>query len=141
MAIRGSCLCGGVAFEMTGEPRAATHCHCSRCRKVRGTSHATNLVTDLGGVRFVRGEELLTKYKHEDARFFGHTFCRVCGSSMPRVDEGRGIIIVPMGAFDEDPGIRPARHIWVDARAAWDVVDDALEKFPGAPPALFPPTK
>ncbi|HZJ68263.1 MAG TPA: GFA family protein [Kofleriaceae bacterium] len=114
-----------------------THCHCSRCRKVRGTANATNLLVALPGIRFVRGEELLSSYKPPDARTFTHVFCRMCGSSMPRLDENRGIAIVPMGAFDDDPGARPERHIFVDSRASWDEIsDDELPRFPGPPPAL-----
>lgn len=134
-SIHGSCLCGGVAFEMTGTPQRATHCHCSRCRKVRGTAHATNLFVVLPEIRFTRGEELLTSYKPPDARTFTHVFCRVCGSSMPRLDESRGIAVVPMGAFDDDPGARPERHIFVESKASWEQIsDDGLPRVPGSPP-------
>jgi hypothetical protein len=135
-SIKGSCLCGGVAFEMTGTPVRVLHCHCSRCRKVRGTAHATNMVVPLDGVRFVRGEDLLTAYKAPEAKRFGHVFCRVCGSSMPRFDEALGFAIVPMGSFDDDPGMRPQGHIFVDSKAAWDEIHDDLPRFPGSPPAI-----
>lgn len=134
--VRGSCLCGGVAFEMTGRPTRVTHCHCSRCRKARGTANATNLVVALDGLQFVRGAELLTTFKVPEAKFFTHVFCRVCGSSMPRLDEARGFAIVPMGAFDDDPGARPERHIFVESKAAWDVITDDLPQLPGPPPSL-----
>jgi hypothetical protein len=134
--IHGSCLCGGVAFEMTGTPTRVTHCHCSRCRKVRGTAHATNLFVALPGIRYLRGEDLLTSFKPPEARTFTHVFCRVCGSSMPRLDENRAIAIVPMGAFDDDPGARPERHIFVESKARWDEISDGLPQFPGPPPAL-----
>jgi hypothetical protein len=136
MAIGGSCLCGGVAFEMTGTPLRVNHCHCSRCRKVRGTAHATNLAVPLDGLRFVRGAELLTTYELPGAKYFAHVFCRVCGASMPRFDQQRSIAIVPVGAFDDDPGVRPERHIHVASKAAWDEITDALPQFPGAPPSL-----
>ena len=32
----GSCLCGGVAFEMRGQLKAITACHCTQCRKQTG---------------------------------------------------------------------------------------------------------
>lgn len=134
--VRGSCLCGGVAFEMTGTPRGVTHCHCSRCRKVRGTANATNLLVALDGVRYVRGADLLTTYKVPEAKRFTHVFCRVCGASMPRFDEALGFAIVPMGAFDDDPGIRPGRHIFVDSKAPWDEITDDLPRFPGPPPSI-----
>jgi len=138
MAIRGSCLCGAIAFEMTGAPMLAVHCHCSRCRKVRGTAHATNVATSLDGVRFVRGEDRLVTYRHADAKFFGHTFCRVCGSSMPRRDEARGWTVVPMGSFDDDPGFKPTAHIHVDSKAPWEDIADDLPRH-GAGLVVPPP--
>ena len=32
----GSCLCGGVAFQITGALRPVVACHCSQCRKQSG---------------------------------------------------------------------------------------------------------
>lgn len=134
MPISGSCLCGGVAFEIVVAPIRVALCHCSRCRKVRGTAHATNMVTALDGVRFLRGAELLTSFKAPDAQHFTHAFCRVCGSSMPRLDDGRNIAIVPMGSLDDDPGVRPQFHIWVSSKAPWDEITDGLPQFPKGPP-------
>ena len=56
----------------------------------------------LDGFRFLRGEELLTKYRLPEGKYFAHWFCSVCDSTMPRFDEARGIGIVPMDAFDDD---------------------------------------
>ena len=135
-SVKGSCLCGGIAFEITETPRSVTHCHCTRCRKVRGSGHATNLLVSLDGLRFLRGEDLLSKYRLPEAKHFAHWFCKVCGSSMPRFDEARGFAIVPMGAFDEDPVARPSRHIHVGSKAPWDVINDDLPQFEAGPPAL-----
>lgn len=122
---------------MTGTPVRVNHCHCSRCRKARGSGHATNLVVPLDGFVYLAGAELVSVYKVPDAQHFAHAFCRVCGSSMPRVDESRAIAIIPMGSFDDDPGVRPERHIFVDSRAPWEErPSDGLPTFPGAPPSL-----
>ena len=37
----GSCLCGDVAFEITGPVEQMGHCHCSMCRKFHGSAFAT----------------------------------------------------------------------------------------------------
>lgn len=129
-------MCGGVAFEMTGTPSGVTHCHCSRCRKVRGTGHATNLFLPLAGLRYLRGDDLLVSYMPPGAKRFKHVFCRVCGSSMPRFDNDRQIAIIPMGSFDDDPGVRPDRHIFTGSKAPWDEILDDLPAFPEAPPTL-----
>jgi hypothetical protein len=136
-SIHGSCLCGAIEFEMTATPRGATHCHCSRCRKTRGTGHATNLLVPLDGFRFLRGEELLTKYHPPAAKYYEHWFCKLCGSTMPRFDELRGFGVIPMGSFDEDPGARPERHIHVASKAPWETIAaDDLPRFDAGPPAL-----
>jgi hypothetical protein len=36
VAIRGSCLCGAVSYEITGSLGRTGHCHCSMCRKSHG---------------------------------------------------------------------------------------------------------
>ncbi|MEP7050269.1 MAG: GFA family protein [Pseudomonadota bacterium] len=134
--VKGSCLCGGIEFEVSDPPSGATHCHCSRCRKTRGTAHATNYMVALDSLRYLRGEELLSKYRLPEAKFYAHWFCSVCGSTMPRFDEARGFAVVPMGAFDEDPISRPNRHIHVASKAAWDVITDGLPQFDAGPPTL-----
>ena len=123
---RGSCLCGAVAYVITAPPLRCRTCHCSRCRKAGSAAHVSYLATELGGVRFTRGQELVVTYKVPEARYFEHAFCRVCGSSMPRDSAERRIAVVPMGSLDDDPGVRPEVHIYVGSRAAWDVITDAL---------------
>lgn len=131
---QGSCLCGAIQFEITAPPRGVTHCHCSRCRKTRGTPHATNGFVPLDALHFLRGEELLGKYRPPDAKYFSYWFCKVCGSAMPRFDEGRGFAVVPLGSLDGDPGVRPERHIHVASKAAWDTISDDLPQFDAGPP-------
>ncbi len=126
---RGSCLCGGVTFVVTAPPLRSRTCHCGRCRKAGSAAHMSYLVTTLDGVRVTRGEALLVTYKVPEAQFFTHAFCRSCGSSMPRKSAERGITIVPLGAMDDDPGIRPGSHIFVGSKAAWDVITDDLPQF------------
>jgi hypothetical protein len=41
--LKGGCLCGTVKYEVLGEPKRFYYCHCSGCRKVTGTGHASNL--------------------------------------------------------------------------------------------------
>ena len=42
MAIRGSCLCGGVRFEIDRACGPAEFCHCNRCRKLSARFAAYN---------------------------------------------------------------------------------------------------
>jgi hypothetical protein len=133
-APRGSCLCGGVSFVMSGPPLRCWNCHCGRCRKARSAAHASNLFSTAEGLRFTRGEDLLDSFKVPDAQRFTQIFCRVCGSIMPRADRDRGISIIPMGALDDHPGMAPQAHIFVGSKAPWYEITDALPQHQESPP-------
>ncbi len=132
---RGSCLCGEVGYVVEGAAVRCHHCHCSRCRKAKAAAFASNLFTAADGVRFTRGEELLSSYKVPEAKYFTQVFCRVCGSPMPRFDRDRNLAIVPMGSLDDDPGIRVNRHIFVGSKAPWYAIADDLPQYVEIPPA------
>lgn len=132
-APRGSCLCGGVTYVVEGAPLRAWNCHCGRCRKARSAAHASNLFTTSDGVRFTRGEHLIASHKVTDAQHFTHFFCQTCGSSMPRIDRGRGIAVVPMGGLDDDPGMRPQAHLFVGSKAPWYDIRGGLPQHSEAP--------
>ena len=123
---RGSCLCNAVTFVVDGPLKFAWFCHCNRCRRARSAAHASNLITAAGAVRFTRGADRLRDFKVPDARFFRHVFCQHCASPMPRVDEGRDIAVVPMGALDDVPAVLPSGHIYVGSKAPWFTIADAL---------------
>jgi hypothetical protein len=127
--VRGSCLCGSVTFVVGGQPLRCFHCHCSRCRRARSAAHATNLFTAADGIRFTRGQQLLTSYKVPEAERFTQVFCRTCGSIMPRIASDRGLAVIPMGALDDDPGIRPQAHIFVGSKAPWFEIADQLPQY------------
>lgn len=132
---RGSCLCGKVVFEVTEPFNIVHNCHCRRCRKARAAAHTTNGFVSLEGVRFLSGEDNLVSYKLPEAKFFTHVFCRTCGSGMPRRDTDRGISVVPLGALDEDPGVRAADHIFVRFKAPWYEPTDDLPRYEEGPPS------
>jgi hypothetical protein len=132
--VRGSCLCGAVAYRLEGAPRLARNCHCSRCRKARAAAFASNLFAAAGDVRFVRGGERMRTYRVPDARFFTHAFCASCGGDLPRVDPERGIAVLPMGGLDDEPGLRPACHIFAGSKAPWFEIVDGIPQHRERPP-------
>jgi hypothetical protein len=131
---RGSCLCGRVAFVVEADPVTARCCYCGRCRKGRAAAHASNLFVPADGLRLTRGQAELASFKVPGAKWFTQVFCRHCGSKLPNVDRERGIAIIPMGSFDDDPGIRPSAHIFVRDRAPWAGIYDDLPQYPERPP-------
>ena len=130
----GSCLCGEVAYEITGAPQRAMNCHCTRCQRGRSAAHASNVFYKIDQFRWTRGESLVTEYKVADARFHTAAFCSRCGSKVPKISAERGVVVVPAGALDTDPGIQPAAHIFVADKAPWFDISDALPQFAQMPP-------
>ena len=127
--VRGSCLCQTVKYELSEPFTLVQNCHCHRCRKARAAAHATNGFIPIDGVRFVQGEDNLAYYKVPDAKYFMQVFCKTCGSKMPRLDPDRGIAVIPFGGLDDDPRVKPMRHIYVDDMAKWYEITDDLPQF------------
>lgn len=131
--VRGSCLCGDVAYEVSTPMSIVHNCHCSRCRKARAAAHTTNGFTAMDGVIFFRGENRLRTFKLPSARFFTQVFCIGCGSGMPRLDPQRGIAVIPFGSLDDDPGRGADDHIYIGSKAPWYMITDRLPCFEGMP--------
>ena len=120
MIITGSCLCGAVAYEVRGPFTHFLHCHCSRCRKAAGGSHATNAIVRAGSPSAgLRGEAEVTRFDLPEAASFATGFCRRCGSPIPHLTRSGQAVIVPAGTFDADPGEKPSRHVHWTSRAPW----------------------
>jgi hypothetical protein len=133
--LTGSCLCGGVRFEVTQPFLRANHCHCSRCRKHSGAFGGTQGRVPREGFRLLAGEEHVRVYRPAEGAAV-KAFCEICGSSLfgAQWPEGEEISI-RLGALDDDPGIRPQCHSFVASKAPWDELpEDGLERFDeGAP--------
>lgn len=130
----GSCLCGEVAYEVRA-PQRMYHCHCSRCRRARSAAHTTNMFAKLEDFSFTRGERLVAQYKVPEALRFGIAFCTRCGGKAPRVAPDRGVVVLPVGALDTDPGMRPQANIFVASKAPWFDITDDLPQYAEMPPA------
>ena len=117
--IKGSCLCGEVGYEYSGDVRVFQYCHCSRCRKFTGSAHAANIIIAPEHFHWLKGEEKVGRYKAPDAKYFATSFCKNCGSSLPWKNQGGTAVIIPAGTLDEDPGVRPTQNIHYASRAAW----------------------
>lgn len=117
--LRGSCLCGSVQYEISGEPQKFYHCHCQRCRKATGTGHATNMFLQPGSLKWIKGEELIRRYKVPEAARFTNSFCSNCGGRVPRYVKETDAVILPAGSLDSEPPIRPQVRVFWGSRAEW----------------------
>lgn len=131
---QGSCLCGDVAYEYAGTPVLMQNCHCSRCRRSRGAAHATNAFVRTEQFRWVLGADKLTRFDLPEAKYFGTSFCRRCGSMAPHKVTGTENYLIPTGSLDTDPGARAAGHVFVSNKATWFEITDDLPQHAELPP-------
>ena len=134
--IRGSCLCGGVRFEVDGEPEPMRFCHCATCKRLSGGIGTANVGVPTAAVRIVAGADLVRTFQPDEGS--AKTFCSVCGTNLfgsgwPASD--RTSIRVPT----LDPAFvpEPRAHIYVRSVAPWETLpDDGLERFDGSRPQV-----
>ena len=127
--IRGGCLCGAVRFEIERAVGPFELCHCSRCRKTTGSAFVAGLGVKAEDFRLVSGRERIRHYEAPILRRpppYRVAFCDVCGSPVPDPPAGADWFEVPAGLLDDDPAIRPDRHIMVDYKDDWFEITDAL---------------
>ena len=136
-AVKGSCLCGGVAFEIEGRLTPIQLCHARRCQKFTGSAFSPELAAKRSALRWLCGEELITLYEAPLLREpppLRRAFCRVCGSPLPVALEGTDFVVVLAGVLDGDPDTRPFRHIFTGQAPAWSRIGDDLPRFEERPP-------
>ena len=128
-ALRGSCLCGGVEFEVAEAPTTLSYCHCASCKKLSGGVGTANGRVLSTAIRILEGEELLKTF--QPAEGSAKTFCSTCGSNLfgggwPDSETAS----VRLSALDDAFAARPSKHIYVRSVAAWETLpDDGLDRF------------
>ena len=128
--IRGSCLCGGVAFELTPPVKFCAHCHCSLCRRAHGAGYVTWTGVQAKNLRITAGEHLLTRYaSSEDAV---RQFCSTCGSSLFfEAERWAGQVHIAVANLHDPLPQKPAAHVFFSDRAEWVAIDENLPRLGG----------
>ena len=124
--VSGSCFCNNVSYEITGNMGVFQYCHCSRCQKVTGSAHASNVFVSPDDFKWLSGEENVGRYDPPETKYFATSFCKTCGSSLPWLSKSGQVVIVPAGSLDGDPGIRPSQNIYCGSRSAWYTAASSL---------------
>lgn len=125
----GSCLCGGIRYQIQGTIEKIIFCHCSLCRKAQGVAFAANAPIPEANFSFVSGQELLVEYESSPGK--KRCFCRVCGSPIfSRADMAPGVLRIRAGTLDAPVSARPHHHIYAESKADWFTITDTLPQYP-----------
>jgi hypothetical protein len=136
--VRGTCLCGTVAYAVHPPYRWFAHCHCSMCRKHHGALFSTGLGVPRERFRWLSGRTSIVHYRATEA--FERPFCLLCGSTVPGVSHIPNVLHVPAGGLDGDPGERPRSHIFVASATSFYSANDTLPKYATYPAGVDVPS-
>ena len=124
----GSCLCGGIKYEIQGELEPIQICHCSQCRKAQGAAIVTNIPVSTSAFTLKSGIDLMSEFESSPGK--QRIFCKVCGSPIysKRVDLP-DVIRVRAGTIDGALRTKPVAHFYVESKANWFEINDSLPKY------------
>ena len=132
--MRGSCLCGGVTFELTEPFVRVSMCHCTTCKRISGGPGSATGRVPTSAIRVLSGRDLIRTYQPDEG--LAKSFCSVCGSNL----FGTGwpdseMAGVRLTTLDEPYEGKPDMHTWVRSVAPWETLpDDGLPRYEQAPP-------
>ena len=127
--LKGSCLCGAIAYEADSLTPHMGHCHCSMCRKFHGAAFATFGEVPSSQFRWTRGEDQLKTYTAPNGT--QRMFCPHCGSSLtfaPANHDG-SLVEFALGTLDTPCPQKPDAHIFTAFKADWSTISDGLPVF------------
>lgn len=109
----GSCLCGGVAYQVTGPLREIIGCHCEQCRKTTG--HFVAATRAPAEALTLTCDDTLTWYRSSENAERG--FCNRCGGQLFWRRVNSGAVSIMAGTLDDTSDLPFHRHIFVKYKA------------------------
>ncbi|MCF6303473.1 MAG: GFA family protein [Devosiaceae bacterium] len=126
MKLTGSCLCGAVSYEVSGEPLRMAQCHCTACRKITGTGHNVQAFFNASDVA-INGKTSTHQSTSDSGNTRTRHFCPNCGSRLfSENSKAPGGIGIAVGSFDDVSWFKPEVVLYVSQRPAWDRDDAAI---------------
>lgn len=104
----GTCFCGAVAIEASGEPLEMGYCHCRDCRSYSGAPVTAFTLWRKEDVRVVRGDELLGRF--HKGEFSERRHCTRCGGHVLVEHPQLASVDIPAGILPSLP-FAPVVHL------------------------------
>lgn len=121
----GGCLCGAIRYRVTGEPVAATLCHCRSCRRASGGTNVAWAVFETRAFQWLSGYPRC----YSSTPGLEWLFCRDCGSLVGYRRASRpDHMDITTGTLDDPDLYPPTVEIWLEHRIGWETLDPKLPK-------------
>jgi hypothetical protein len=127
----GSCICGTIAYEVTGSPVLLTICHCTFCQRATGSSFLVEPIWRDQDFKITSGNP-----RRYEARSRGSGkqvtlhFCENCGTKVfQTMERFPGVVGVYGGTLDQTA-------IAAEAKQTWRIFLDDAQKGTVIPPGV-----
>ncbi|KAF4311565.1 glutathione-dependent formaldehyde-activating [Botryosphaeria dothidea] len=126
--LHGTCLCGGIEYEIDISDDAAlktTTCHCRSCRKITSATTSLNLTAPSSAFKLIKGTLKTVTTRHIDEGFdFSIAFCGSCGSAIYALPPGQPpppVVIIQVGTLDDAAPLEatPEKELNIKYRPGW----------------------
>ncbi len=130
---KGSCLCGAVNFELTGEPLRMAQCHCVDCKKSSGTGHMSLAFFNQDQLS-VEGETTEFGVVADSGNTNYRSFCPSCGSRLFSRNSAReGMVGITAGSVDNSDWFKPQAVVYTKDMPCWDESAQDVPRFEAMP--------
>lgn len=107
---KGRCLCGAIGIETEAASIHLAACHCGMCRKWGGGPFLSISCKDTS----FEGKDGISVF--ESSSWAERGFCKTCGTHLFYRAKGTEEYYVPVGVFDDIPGITFDEQIFIDRK-------------------------
>jgi hypothetical protein len=108
--LTGSCLCGGVAYEVDAAVGPIAHCHCATCRKAHGSAFSSVSSVPRDKFRWTRRREQTCLPAMNRRPVKSGVFAQSAGSQIVAERAGQSTVILRLGCVDTPITDRPKAH-------------------------------
>ncbi|BCL69982.1 aldehyde-activating protein [Vibrio nigripulchritudo] len=133
MVKSGSCLCGEVQVEVSGDPIFVIACHCIKCQKRTGSPLGITCFFPESAVK-VSGELKDYQRGSDSGREITHHFCSTCGTqALSRTPAVPNCIGISSGVFDDTTWIKPQMHAYTKTKMSCIEIPEGTMAFDETP--------
>lgn len=118
----GGCLCGGIRYHASGDPKWVAYCHCASCRRATGAPVTAYAGFERDCVAYTAG----TPVRYQSSPGVVRSFCGRCGT--PLTYEGERWpreVHIHLGTLDRPELLVPEGHASNEERLPWLRLDGA----------------
>ena len=127
MTYSGQCHCGAVRYQLTGEPKVTSLCHCRDCRKSAGAPMVSWAMFPETALTLTQGQPKTINSSGTAMR----SFCADCGSGLFYRNAAvlPGIVDVQSATLDEPDLLPPGLQVQTAERLHWISTINQLPAF------------